>query len=54
MIIVATQQEFQRIKSYLEFESRSFKDKVAHISPEELAKVQNHVQFVRNLRKKIS
>jgi len=54
IIIVATQQEFQRIKSYLEFESRSFKDKVAHISPEELSKVQTHVEFVRNLRKKIS
>jgi hypothetical protein len=54
MLIVATQQEFQRIKSYLEFESRSFKDKVAHISPEELSKVQTHVEFVKNLRKKIS
>jgi hypothetical protein len=54
MIIVSTHQEFQRIKSYLEFKTRSFKDKVVHISPEELSKVKNHVEFVKNLRKKVS
>ena len=54
LIIVATQPEFQRIKSYLEFKTRSFKDKVVHISPEELSKVKDHVEFVKNLRKKIS
>jgi hypothetical protein len=54
LIIVAAQPEFQRIKSYLEFKTRSFKDKVVHISPEELSKVKDHVEFVKNLRKKIS
>jgi hypothetical protein len=54
LVIVATHLEFQRIKSYLDFKMRSFKDKVVHISPEELSKVKNHVEFVKNLRKKIS
>jgi len=54
LIIVAGHPEFQRIKSYLEFKTRSFKDKVVHISPEELSKVKNHVEFVKNLRKKFS
>jgi hypothetical protein len=54
MIIVANNQEFQRIKSYLEFKSRSFKDKVVHISPEELARVKNHLEFVKDLRKKFA
>ncbi len=54
LIIVATHPEFQRIKSYLEFKTRSFKDKVVHISPEELSKVKDHVEFVKNLRKKVS
>lgn len=54
LIIVAAELEFQRIKSYLEFKTRSFKDKVVHISPEELSKVKDHVEFVKNLRKKIS
>jgi len=54
LIIVANLAEFQRIKSYLDFKTRSFKDKVVHISPEELSSVKNHVEFVKNLRKKCS
>jgi hypothetical protein len=54
LIVVATDSEFQRIKSYLDFKTRSFKDKVVHVSPEELSKVKNHVEFVKNLRKKFS
>lgn len=53
IVIAATRQEFQRIKSYLEFKTRSFKDKVVHISPEELSKLKNHLGSVKGLRRKI-
>lgn len=54
LIVVSNNQEFQRIRSYLEFKPRSFREKMVHISPDELGKVKGHIESVRNLRKKIS
>jgi len=53
MIVVGSEKDIEDVTSYAEYESKSFRDKIAYIQQKELEKIKDHIRPLKDLRKNL-